>query len=132
MSVETGKHLWEVEHRYYCNLGNYYSNDCGHEYKSWAEFMADEGDSDMDYNLLFRWDWQEREDAPYNGDPNYRNGSLELFWIGQRKGVYRFTTVEVCRNDEPAVIAYLEPRMRHLLSLWEPLAPALPEAGATP
>lgn len=27
-------HLWEVDHPYYCNLGNYFDNNCGNHYKS--------------------------------------------------------------------------------------------------
>lgn len=119
------KHLWEVDHAYYCNLGNYYTNDCGTEHKSWADFLADWGDSDKDYNLLFRWDWKEEDsetgEPNYKGDDNYRNGKLEIFWLLQRKGIYQFSTVEVCRADESAVIEFLKPRLAHLMSLWEPL-----------
>ncbi len=64
----SAKHLWEVEHEYYCNLGNYYAviDDCHQEYDSWQEFHDKEGDSDMDYNLLFRWDWKEEDEE---GEP---------------------------------------------------------------
>ena len=91
------KHLWEVEHPYYCNEGNYYQNGCGQEYSTFAEFMESEGDSDIDYNLLFRWDWKEDGEycfetnaakSSYNGDDYYRNGRLLLFFMGQRKGAY--------------------------------------------
>jgi len=81
-------------------------------------------DSDMDYNLLFRFDWIEQDDdcnETFNGDVNYRNGKLKLFWLGQRKGLYRWSIVEVCRADEPAVIEFLKPRFEYLKSLWEPL-----------
>ena len=119
------QHLWEVDHAYYCNEGNYYNNDCGAEYKSFADFLEEEGDSDMDYNLLFRWDWVERDaetDEPsFNGDVYYRSGRLKLFWMGQRKGLYRYSIIEVCRADEPAVIEFLKPRMEHLFKLWAPL-----------
>jgi len=120
--------LWEVEHPYYCNEGNYYAP--GREqpfaqYKSWADFMSEEGDSDPDYNLLFRWDWRESEDwghgTEFTGDENYRNGVLLLFWMGQRKGLYRWTEVEVCRADEPAIRSFLIERLAHLKKLWGPL-----------
>ena len=116
------KHLWEVNHPYYCNLGNYYSNEPGAEFKSWADFLAEYGDADFDYNLLFRFDWKEEEDRPHKGDDNYRNGRLEIFWMGQRKGLYNFSIIEVCRADEPAVIEFLKPRWEHMKRLWEPLA----------
>lgn len=138
MTKEEGMRLWEADHAYYCNNGNYYAP--GNEqptcrYRAWGEFIAAEGDSDFDYNLLFRWDWHEGEDydlSPYNGDDNYRNGELLLFWMGQRKGLYRWTVVEVCRADEPAIRAWLQPRLDHLASLWLPLTAALgTEQGST-
>ena len=116
--------LWEVKHAYYCNEGNYFNNDCGSEFKSFADFLAEMGDADFDYNLLFRWDWAEEDETGepnFNGDENYRNGKLKLFWMHQRKGRYVYHIVEVCRADEAAVIAYLKPRFEHLKKLWEPL-----------
>ena len=120
------KHLWEVKHPYYANEGNYYSNECHAPYKSWAEFIEAEGDADIDYNLVYRWDWREGEDwgaGAYTGDDNYRNGLLFVFFIGQRKALARSAEVQVCRADEPAVIEYLKPRLARLMEIWEPLAP---------
>lgn len=119
---EVKKHLWEVDHSYYCNRGNYYAPD---RYRSWAEFIAEYADADFDLNLVFRWDWLEGPDwglPEFNGDANYRNGLLLVFWMGQRKGLYHWSEVEVCRADEPAVVEFLRPRMQHLLGLWEPLS----------
>lgn len=120
------KRLWEVDHPYYCNEGNYYApgNDQPFTtFKSWQDFLAEEDDADLDMNLLFRWDWPEgNEDVPnFNGDVNYHNGKLLLFFMGQRKGLYRWVEVAVCRADEPAVIAYLTPRLQRLKDLWAPL-----------
>ncbi|MEE1611592.1 hypothetical protein [Microvirga sp. CF3016] len=118
-----------MDHSYYCNEGNYYASESVESYyKSFADFLVEWSDSDMDYNLLFRWDWieQSEDDEPtYDGDPNYRNGKLKLFWMGQRKGRYCYSTVEVCRNDEPTVIEFLKPRWEHLRSLWSPLPEAV-------
>lgn len=121
------KHLWEVDHDYYCNEGNYFSNDCGEHYKSWSEFISAEGDAEMNYNLVFRWDWtsdtdETGEDISHDKfDDNYRGYFLKIFWMGQRKGIYRYSIVEVCRADEPKVIEFLKPRWEHLKSLWSPL-----------
>ena len=121
--------LWEANHRYYCNEGNYYASGNDQpvgRYRTWAEFMSEEGDSDPDYNLLFRWDWREGADwghgTEFNGDENYRNGVLLLFWMGQRKGLYRWSEIEVCRADEPAIREFLSARFDHLKSLWGPIA----------
>jgi hypothetical protein len=121
------KHLWEIGHPYYCSESNYYApgNEQPHvHYKSWQEFLNEWGDADFDYNLLFRWDWHEGEDydlPPFNGDVYYRNGVFYLFWMGQRKGLYQWTTVEVCRADEEEIIKFLKPRLEYLKKLWEPL-----------
>lgn len=120
-------HLWEADHAYYCAEGNYFAKS-GEQptqhYKSWAEFIAEHGDAEFDYNLVFRWDWREGADydlPEFNGDVNYRNGQVMVCWMGQCKGLYRWTTVEVCRADEPAVIAFLQPRLDYLAALWAPL-----------
>lgn len=122
------KHLWEADHAYYCNLGNYYANDCGARYKTWDAFLSEEGGADLDMNLVFRFDWYEGEDhgaSAFNGDRYYRNGLLHVFFMGQRKGAYRFASVEVCRADEPAVLEYLAPRWEHMRALWAPLSEAI-------
>ena len=128
------KHLWEIKHNYYCNEGNYFAagNDQPTKhYKSWSDFMEEFGDCDFDYNLLFRWDWEECPDdeddnyngeeggKKFNGDINYRNGVFKVFWMGQRKGLYQWTTIEVCRADESEIKKFLLPRWEHLKKLWE-------------
>ncbi|MEL4181205.1 hypothetical protein [Roseateles sp. PN1] len=126
------KHLWEVDHPYYCAEGGYFHTQAHHktinEYKSWSDFLASMADADLDMNLLFRWDWSEvnydieGEELPaFNGDVNYRNGRLSLFFMHQRNGFHSTGIVEVCRADEPAVIAYLQTRLNYLLKLWAPL-----------
>jgi len=115
------KHLWEIDHPYYCNQGNYYSNDCHDHHKTWASFIAEYGGCDFDMNLVFRFDWHlgSEHELPPSEDPYYRDGKLLIFWLGQRKGIYRYSTVEVCRADEPAVIEFLKPRWEHMIKLWE-------------
>jgi hypothetical protein len=118
------KHLWETDHPYYCNEGNYYAHESvGDEHKSFGEFIAEYANADFDLNLVFRWDWDERdaetEQSTFTGDVNYRNGVLKIFWMGQRKGLYRYSIVEVCRADETAVIAFLKPRWEYMQKLWE-------------
>ena len=118
--------LWEAKHPYYCNLGGYFSGEkVEGNYKSWSEFIDEEGDADFDMNLLFRWDWEKLDGEPYEpgDDPNYRDGVLRLFWIAQRKGYYRYTNVEVCQADEPAVRAWLQERLDYLVCMWLPLQP---------
>jgi hypothetical protein len=49
---------------------------------------------------------------------NYRNGLLCLYYLGQRKGLYQWMTIEVCRADEPSVIEFLRPLWEHMRELW--------------
>ena len=127
--TESTPHLWEVSHAYYCSDSNYYVSPREgkdlFQYKSWQDFLSEWGDADAGYNLIFRWDWKEGTDwdlPEFNGDVNYRNGKLCIYWMQQRKGNFIITHVEVCRADEQAVREYLQPRWEHLKSLWEPLA----------
>ncbi len=129
------KHLWEIDHPYYGTTGNYYSNECHAEFKSWAAFIAEHGDADLDMNLIYRFDWKEGEDhglQEFNGDLYYRNGEVELFYMGQRKALARSVTVSVCRADEPEVIKFLKPRWEHVRKLWEGLSDFIPVLGADP
>src|SRR6185295_19224720 len=109
-------HLWEVEHSYYCNIGNFFRNDCHARYSSWESFYAQEGDDDLDLNLLVRWDWvaPEPEEEPTDHE-------LLLFFISQRKSFNRSVSIRVVPADEDNVRAYLMPRLRHLIQLWLPL-----------
>lgn len=116
----TAKRLWEINHPYYCNEGNFYArgDDQPHmEYSSWASFLEEEGDNDFDMNLLFRWDWRKAD--PKGEEWGNKTDVLMLFWMGQRKGLYRWTTVNVTDADEPEVKKWLAARWAHLRKLWE-------------
>lgn len=123
--------LWDVDHPYYCNEGNYFASGCGSHFSRWQDFLAAEGDADLDMNLVFRWDWvapreDDEPDKPiqWHSDEYYRDCTLKLFYMGQRKGLFRYTTIDVCRADEPAVRDWLEVRFVHMLRLWAPFAAA--------
>lgn len=124
-------HLWEVDHPYYCNEGNFFSNDCYTWHRSWGDFAETMGTSDPELNLLFRWDWSApHEDGDsekpitWKGDENYRDCVLKTFWVYQRKGIFACHEIEVCRADEPVVREWLSSRMAHLHALWVPLMEA--------
>lgn len=125
MSKLTGAHLWEAPHPYYMTEGNYFQAGCHTTYKTWAEFVNEFGESDLDYNWFVRWDWLEGEDhgaGTYNGDDYYRHARFMLQMIGQRKAKLLSFEVEVCRADEPAILAFLGPRWEYMLSMWAPLS----------
>ncbi len=114
-TVETETHLWDVEHDYYCSGGDYFQRGMFAEYRTWGDFIAAEGENDLDMNLLFRWDW-------LKGDEGVM-GTLDLFFCLQRKGAQRSVRVTVHPDEESLVRAYLQPRYEHLARLWAPLAP---------
>lgn len=126
------KKLYEVKHEYYCAETNYFatlSEEFFTEYSCWNDFIEVWGypkkDIDLNYNLLFRFDWiEEDEDGEpnFNGDECYRNGKLKLFWMGQRKGLYQWTIIDVCRAEEPIVREWIEPFWNHLKMLWNPIS----------
>lgn len=111
------KHLWEVDHSYYCENVNYFSGGCCVSYDSWGEFeRSGEVTANLNMNLVFRWDWTSadpREDRLHD--------ELSIFFVGQRKGLFRSAVIKVTQEDEDKVKDYLLPRMRHLFSLWQPL-----------
>jgi len=114
--------LWEVDHPYYPSQGNYFSNDCHTDYASWAEFMEEEGDSDLDMNLVYRWDWQVPAPDDYIPfDAPLPAETLDLFYVGQRKALHRSVSVEVRREDEPAIREWLTVRAEHMRRVWAPL-----------
>ncbi len=118
--------LYDIEHPYHCNEGNYFENGHHTAHSTWAEFMAAMGDADKDMNLVYRWDWArpvDDDDRPITyPDPYYRDGTLKLFYMGQRKAYAFSHEVQVCAADEPAVRAWLEQRWEHMRSLWAPLS----------
>ncbi len=109
------KHLWELEHPYYCHNANFYHRDELEEFDSWEIFIEKWGGADMDLNLLFRWDWH------LKGHWSDDSDILQLFFILQRKGIFRPCEIKVTKNDEVKVIEYLKPRFRHLSALWVPV-----------
>ena len=130
MPNQTDTPLWETNHPYYCSESNYYASGYDQPYErydSWQDFLDCEGDADMDYNLVFRWDWQVHDpsdwlDADEDDKPDpARPDTLQVFWMGQRKGLFRCTEVKVGRDDEPSVRTWLTERGEYLRKVWQPL-----------
>ena len=132
----TTPRLWEVDHPYHCAEGNYFATGQHLTYASWAEFHAEWGDLDDDYNAVFRWDWETPDPADYcppdcdghdDGDCDQPPGpSLYVYWVLQRKAILRSTECPVTEADEPAVREWLTRKARYVTAIWSPLlnAPA--------
>lgn len=102
--------LWDFKHPYYALTGNYFSNDCHADYRSWESFIESEGDSDMDYNLVYRWDWDKKE------------RTLSIFYVGQRKALHRSVSVFVLETEEELIKPWLEARWEHMRLIWAPFS----------
>jgi hypothetical protein len=127
--MSTQPHLWEIDHPYYAAQGNYYarpSEGLHVTYDSWADFMDEQGNSDHDMNLVYRWDWQRPDLDDYEPGEELGPDVLQVFWVGQRKAILRSTECVVTEADEPAVRAWLTDRARTITAIWDPvsLAPA--------
>jgi hypothetical protein len=132
--IATSPHLWETDHPYYCSEGNYYVS--GHRwdevhtsYDSWADFIADWGDTDPDMNLVFRWDWEVPNPDDYEDGEEMPPEILQVFWVLQRKAILRSTECVVRREDEPAVREWLAKRAQTIAAIWEPILPAASAPG---
>lgn len=123
------KNLWDVVHPYYCSETNYFQNNCDRYFESWESFFAEEGNVNLDHNLVFRWDWRAPRvdgdwDKPivWGGDEHCRESELFIFWMNQRQGHFRSSIVKVSRSEEHAIREWLTKRFHHLLRLWDPLS----------
>jgi hypothetical protein len=112
---EITHHLWDIEHPYYCNEGNYFKCGLIDHHDSWASFAETMGNSDPELNLLFRWDWQRLglDEGEWDG-----THQLLLFFVAQRKGFFFSNEVQVSEADEPAIREWLADRSQHTMAFW--------------
>lgn len=114
-----------VEHPYYCNLSNYHSVEPYGQYETLSDFLEAFKNTDMDYNLLFRWDVKKKtdEDDDSEDDSTEKESySAEFFFVMQRKGDFRaFEVKTLTEEDVESFLDFVRPRYEHLLSLWTPL-----------
>lgn len=122
------EHLWEINHPYHCSDTNYYVN--GYErpahgqtrHDSWAAYIAEFGleHTDMDYNLVFRWDWKPVAESEDEWSEYEDSDTLHLYHMQQRRGNFQVHIVRVNRDDEPEVRKYLSTYAEHMRKIWEP------------
>jgi hypothetical protein len=116
-------HLWEEDHSYYCD-----KDGSGEKYSNLEDFLDEWGECDMDYNLLFRWDWEEYNPSDYEyeedetEEEHSTKDTLYVFWMHQRKGRYHYCEVKVTKDEEDQVKEFLKPRWEYMKAIWEPLA----------
>ena len=118
------RHLWEVDHPYYCQEGNYFKTGQHTTFASWAHFVEDTVfvTADRDQNFLIRWDWH-TDRTP--GEPLVRgidgDDRLLLFFVLQRKAWLCSVEITVTEADEPAVRKFLAECAETMRATWEPL-----------
>ena len=127
--------LYEVTHPYYCESSNYFQSrdsttDTYFRFESWAEFYDEAKDWDDDWNYLIRWDWQ----GEYQADPEYKDETnipehLLLFFFRQRKGFHVTMHINVNKEDEPDIKAYLLQKAKNLKATWYPILEEEKEEG---
>lgn len=104
-----------IEHDYYASDSNYYSNDAGCKYDTWADFYEEFKDADIDMNLVYRWDIFEREKS--------KRYYMQIYIIGQRKGIYMPIYINyIDEQDVPQIKEFLKPHFEKLISIWQPLS----------
>lgn len=119
--------LKATNHHYYSSESNYYvgnangDNQGRCDYETWEEFKEewlDDGKSiDDDYNHCFRFDILEKRDDMT--DEPIGGYSLWLFFILQRKGIYRPVHIETITEDNMSEIeAFLKDRWEYLKDQW--------------
>lgn len=110
-----------TRHNYYSSESNYYVGGCENygrnDYDSWEMFKKDwlfpDGTIDDDLNHLFRFDILESEENP-------GNFTLWLFFILQRKGIYRPVHINtITEADLPEIEEFLSKRWEYMKSQWE-------------
>lgn len=115
--------LWECDHPYYCEEGNYFKAGQHTPFSSWEDFATTQFFSgDRDQNLLIRWDWQSWRRHP---DPSLRcddPDELVLHFVLQRKALLCSVSITVTDDDEPAVREFLQECGKTIAAIWEPVA----------
>jgi len=111
------------KHAYYCSENNYFSRETSCDFESWEDFIAEFGDADDDYNLLFRWDIHKTELSEGEVDEQQLGDYYaEFFYILQRKGIFLPCKVRnIKEEDADAIIEFLKPKFKYLTDLWQPL-----------
>jgi hypothetical protein len=100
--------LWEDGGSYFTD-GEWHDNNIGNHYSSWKEFLEEWEDADDGMNYVVNWSWMPKsDDETWHKDSYYRDGTLMILFVMQRKGFYNPQTIDVCKADEPAVKEYLK------------------------
>lgn len=114
--------LKATNHSYYCNDGNYYSNEAYGEFNTWQDFReawfhTSEG-IDHDYNHCFRFDIKPLYD--HENDIDFEDRfSLSLYMMLQRKGAFIPVEIkEIKKEDMKEIEDYLQSCWDYIKGQW--------------
>ena len=118
--------LKETDHNYYCSENNYHvGNRFGEnygrsEYDTWINFkeewLEEDETLDCDYNLCFRYDITRKRDEDDNELNEY---SLWLFFILQRKGIYRPVWIKSIKEEDMGQLdTFLKHQWDYMKNQW--------------
>lgn len=103
-----------TEHPYYCSDSSYYNLGFDTKYDTFQDFHDEMGNSDLDMNLVFRFDINEKDDGGYY---------MEIFMVQQRKGRFiPFFIENVSEDDFEMIKEFLDKRYQHMMKLWTPFS----------
>jgi uncharacterized protein YydD (DUF2326 family) len=109
-----------VDHPYYCSESNFYSNEANEEYETMTDFLEEYKDSEVDLNLIFRWDILQTTSNKNIGTGKYW---AMVFMIKQRKGI--FSPIIIKSINEKEAVLFEEVAKKHwdrLKDIWRPLS----------
>ena len=113
--------LSKIKHPYYCSSSNYFSNDYSITLETVTEFLDYMEGSDIDMNLIFRWDVERNID---NDTGELVDGyHAEVFIIQQRKGLFVAYYIKSITEDEvEPFMEYLKKHWQRLNEMWSPIS----------
>lgn len=81
-------------------------------HKSWKAFLA-RWDGPEWYNQVLRWNMS-----------HWLNGrnKIEILFFQPRQGLIFYITVSVKKEDEAAILEYLQEQWRYMQNLWKPVS----------
>lgn len=126
--------LKSTNHSYYSSDTNYYANSGDNygsvSYENWQEFKTNWLDADLkidhDYNHLFRFDILPQTDP--KTDEHVKDAfSLKLFYVLQRKGIYRPVYIHsISQDDMVEIQTYLSDCWSYLQNQWNEISSLTP------
>lgn len=109
-----------IDHPYYCSDSNWFSREAFMVFDTASEFLDEFENTDIDMNLVFRWDVSENTDADDISDGTYY---AKVFMMKQRKGL--FHPIHIATIDQGDCLRfcnYLDKHWQRIKDIWMPLS----------